>query len=154
MLNIINKDILTVKKGIVVQCSNTLGVVGGLAKAIADKYPQVYKRYKQDLALGANLGEGSVCQITEDLFFISMLTQSEIGTYKVQTNFEALESCLKKVKLCSDMYNLPVWIPYFLGSGLGGGSTQQTKQETWAKVSELIMSILPEATICKLESLL
>ena len=150
-LNIISKDILTVEKGIVIQCSNTIGVVGGLAKAIATKYPQVYKRYKQDLALGANLGEGSVCQITEDLFFISMLTQSEIGTYyKVQTNFEALESCLKKVKLCSDIYNLPVWIPYYLGSGLGGGSTQQTKQETWAKVSELIMSILPEATICKL----
>ena len=149
-LNIINKDILTVKKGIVIQCSNTIGVVGGLSKAIANKYPQVYKRYKQDLALGANLGDGSVCQITEDLFFISMLTQSEIGTYKVQTNFEALESCLKKVKLCSDRYNLPVWIPYYLGSGLGGGFTQQTKQETWAKVSQLIMSIIAEATICKL----
>lgn len=149
-MNIINKDILTVEKGIVIQCCNTIGVVGGLAKAIANKYPQVYKRYKQDLALGANLGEGSVCQITEDLFFISMLTQSEIGTYKVQTNFEALESCLKKVKLCSDMYNLPVWIPYFLGSDRAGGPTQQTKQDTWAKVSELIESILPEATICKL----
>lgn len=150
-LNIIRKDILTVEKGIVIQCSNTIGVVGGLAKAIANKYPQVYKRYKQDLALGANLGEGSVCQITEDLFFISMLTQSKIGTYKVQTNFEALESCLKKVKLCSDMYNLPVYAPWFLGSGLAGGPTQQTKQKTWAKVSELIMSILPEATICKLD---
>ena len=149
-MNIINKDILTVEKGIVLQCSNTIGVVGGLAKAIATKYPQVYNRYKQDLALGANLGDGSVCQITEDLFFISMLTQSEIGTYKVQTNFEALESCLKNVKLCSDIYNLPVWIPYYLGSGLGGGFTQQTKQETWAKVSQLIMSIIAEATICKL----
>lgn len=149
-LNIVSKDILTVEKGIVIQCCNTIGVVGGLAKAIADKYPKNLKLYKQALNKGAGLGEAILVIVAKDLYIINLLTQSKIGSYKVQTNFEALESALKEVKLYVDFFNLPVYAPWFLGSDRAGGPTQQTKQETWAKVSELIMSLLPEATICKL----
>lgn len=150
MLNIINKDILTVERGIIIQCCNTIGVVGGLAKAIANKYPKNLKIYKQVLDEGADLGETILVKITNDLYIANLLTQSEIGTYKVQTNLDALTQGLREVFILSKRDELPVFIPYFLGSGLGGGPTQQTKQETWAKVSELIMSILPKAIICKL----
>ena len=153
MLNIINKDILTVEKGIIVQQVNAIGATGaGLSGAINAKYPEVKKHYLttyEDNKLV--LGKVLFTTITPWLHFVaSIVGQQNVGTYKVQTNFDALKQGFEEIAEFSESNHLKVWIPYYLGSGLGGGSTQQTKQETWAKVSELIMSILPEAAICKL----
>ena len=153
MLNIINKDILTVEKGIIVQQVNAIGKTGaGLSGAINAKYPEVKKHYLttyEDNKLV--LGKVLFTTITPWLHFVaSIVGQYEVGTYKVQTDFGALEKGLKEVAEHSKLLDLPVFIPYYMSSSLAGGPTQQTKQETWAKVSELIMSILPEATICKL----
>jgi O-acetyl-ADP-ribose deacetylase (regulator of RNase III) len=152
-LNIIKKDILTLEEGIIVQQVNAIGRTGaGLSGTINAKYPEVRKHYLtayEDNKLV--LGNVLFTTITPWLHFVaSIVGQQNVGTYKVQTNFDALEKGFKEIAKFSEHNNLKVWIPYYLGSGLGGGSTQQTKQETWAKVSELIMNILPEATICKL----
>jgi hypothetical protein len=149
-LNIANKDILTIKKGIITHCGNSLGVMGGLAGNIKVKYPEVVTRYKKDLALGLLLGDCSSYAVNENLFIATMITQSEIGTHKVQTNLVALKSCLEKVKLMADFSKLQLYFPYFVGSGLAGGPTQQSKQNAWDVVSRLILEICPEAIICKL----
>jgi hypothetical protein len=159
MLNIINKDILTVEKGIIVQQVNAIGKTGaGLSGAINAKYPLVKTQYlsyfsyplKAAYEDGLPLGTVLFAHVTRLLTVASIVGQYEVGTYKVQTDFGALEKGLKEVAEHSKLLDLPVFIPYYMSSSLAGGSTQQTKQETWAKVSELIMSILPEATICKL----
>lgn len=69
----------------------------------------------------------------------------------LKTNFAVLKKGLNKIAVFAKEKQVEVFIPYYMSSSLAGGPTQQTKQETWAKVSELIMSILPEATICKLD---
>lgn len=152
LLNIINKDILTVEKGIIVQQVNAIGATGaGLSGAINAKYPIVKEHYLYEHKIGyLTLGRVLYVKVAQDVFVASIVGQQNVGTYKVQTDFVALEKGLRKVSILSKRDELPVFIPYFLGSGLGGGPTQQTKQETWAKVSELIINILPEATICKL----
>ena len=45
MITIINKDILTVEKGVIVHFCNCLGAMGGLAGAIARKWPIVKESY-------------------------------------------------------------------------------------------------------------
>lgn len=158
-MNIINKDILTVEKGIIVQQVNAIGKTGaGLSGAINAKYSEVREHYLESVdwynrfADGLPLGTVLFTDVVPKLLTVaSIVGQQNVGTYKVQTDFGALKKGLKEIAEFSKLNDLPVFVPYFISSGLAGGPTQQTKQETWAKVSELIESILPEATICKLD---
>jgi hypothetical protein len=150
-LNIINKDILTVEKGIIIQQVNAIGATGaGLSRAINAKYPLVKKQYLEDFEYGLPLGKVLYANPLPFLIIASIVGQQNVGTYKVQTDFAALEKGLREVAEFSRRDDYSVFIPYYMSSSLAGGPTQQTKQETWAKVSELIISILPEATICRL----
>jgi hypothetical protein len=152
-LKVIEQDILTVERpAIIGHCCNTLGVMGGLAEQIANKYPKAFTKYKSDLKRGHTLGMSSVYETEDNLLIFSMLTQSTIGTYTVQTDIDALDTCLNWLKLCTDSYRYQVYFPYYLGSGLAGGPTKETKADTWKKVSELISAIIPSAVICKLPS--
>lgn len=100
---------------------NTVGVMGkGLAKQIADRYPQVLKEYK------------TLCRSTEKILgFVQVLTnedgrtilnvfsQSGYGTTKRHTNYAALATAFA---LYLDTYKTPtIGIPKYFGCGLGGG---------------------------------
>jgi len=149
-LNIINKDILTVEKGIIVQQVNAIGKTGaGLSGAINTKYPNVRELYLKIKELdGLQMGNVIWSKPTKNLFIASIVGQQNVGTYKVQTNFDALRKGLQEVaRIVKNGHE--VFIPYYLGSGLGGGPTQQTKQETWEKVSNIIWEEIPDAIICR-----
>ena len=151
-LNTINKDILTVEKGIIVQQVNAVGKTGaGLSGAINTKYPMVKEHYLNKLELTPyyKLGEVIFTQVDNELWVASIVGQLNVGTWIVQTDFDALAKGLREVAEFAEEKQLEVFCPFYMSSSLAGGSTQQTKQETWAKVSELIESILPKATICK-----
>lgn len=148
-LNIINKDILTVDKGIIGHQVNCIGLMGaGLAKQIRDKYPIVYDNYK--LYPHWELGDVQYVQINPNLFVANMAGQYGIGTDKRQTNFNALTICLQSLKYNAIVKNLPIYLPYKLASGLSGGGTITEQNETWAEVSNIILEVCPEAIICKL----
>ena len=147
MLKIISQDLLLIESGIIAHCCNTLGSMGGLAGKLAKKYPAVYKVYKAQPVL--YLGGDQLVKVDDNLYVFNMITQSEIGTHKVQTNFDALETCLKELNTWSKVLELQIYLPYYLGSWLTGGSTPQQKANTWDKVSQLILDIVPQATICK-----
>lgn len=150
MLNIINKDILTVEKGIIVQQVNAIGKTGaGLSGAINAKYPEVREQYLQEFKYGLTLGQVLYTSVGSMLWVASIVGQLGVGTYKVQTEFDALRKGLREVSRFAKEPEVDVFIPYFLGSGLAGGPTKQTKEDTWAKVSSIIWEEIPTAIICR-----
>ena len=97
-MKIINKDITTLKKGILLQqvnCQNAMG--SGVAKAIYTKWPIV----------------------KEDLLVVNSFTQLTYGRTGKHTNEDLL---IRNIKTIADKYSNEILvIPYLIGCGLGGG---------------------------------
>lgn len=170
MITTINKDILTVDKGVIVHSVNCIGAVGGLAGAIACKWPENAEKYKkyvlhrnQSITL---MGTVFDVKVSDNLYVANLFGQYEIGTSERQTEYSALISGLKRI--ASTVYtsdemeemdfgslgieDVPkvlqdVYIPYKIGCGLGGAD--------WNLVEEIIFSIFSKsvknAYICKID---
>ena len=147
-LNIIEKNILTVEKGIIAHCCNTQKKMGaGLALAIRNMYPQVYQAYISKP--NWELGDTQLVPVSADLVIANMATQDKCGTNKIQTSLNAFKECLHYIKGYADARDLPVFLPYYAGSGLAGGPTKETRADTWKAVSDLIYTVIPNAIICR-----
>lgn len=89
----------------------------GVAKAIREKWPQVYEQYKdwhmsydawtyaqtednpELLAMSAMLGHVQEVVINEDLSIINMAAQGDYGyDWKRYTSYDAFWSCLREIK--------------------------------------------------------
>ena len=144
MITTINKDILTVDKGVIVHSVNCIGAVGGLAGAIARKWPKNADEYRahikrQKLPIML-LGSVFEVNVAHNVIVANLFGQYGIGTGKQQTEYSALISGFKTIAdTCfygndtEDMYFGPlgyqevsnvlndIYIPYKIGCGLGGG---------------------------------
>ena len=143
----IEGNILNVEKGIIVQQVNCQGVMGsGLAKSIRDKWPIVYDRYAEYVSKNINYGGlssdllGLTIPVTvgKGLWVYSIFGQDFFGTDKRHTNYGALSQGLSAFTGAA----CPIYFPYLLGCGLGGGD--------WEVVSELIEFYVPDAIIVRL----
>jgi hypothetical protein len=154
MITTINKDILTVDKGVIVHSVNCIGAVGGLAGAIARKWPKNAEQYKahvkrQKLPIML-LGSVFEVNVAHNVVVANLFGQNNVGTSKQQTEYAALISGFKNIAetffvgndreerdygnpfrlveapiALTDMY-----IPYKIGCGLGGAD--------WNIVMEII----------------
>lgn len=151
VLRIIEKDILTVEKGIICHQVNCMGVMGaGVALQIAQKWPKVleeYQEYCEDNQYTC-LGDWLDYAVTPNLFIANLFGQDSFGEGK-QTQYWALSQALRNLKLgfyeggfFPNIKSDEIYFPYLIGCGLGGGK--------WEVVSELIEEQFPNATICKL----
>jgi O-acetyl-ADP-ribose deacetylase (regulator of RNase III) len=161
MITTINKDILTV--------DNCLGAVGGLAGAIARKWPKNVQEYqkhvnarKQSVTL---LGSILEVNVAHNLIVANLFGQYGIGTSRQQTEYAALISGFKTVANTGfwgndkeevdfgsfGMNDVPnvlkdIYIPYKIGCGLGGAD--------WNLVEEIIEKIFQNSYknvfICKI----
>lgn len=142
-MKIIQKDILTVEEGIVVQSVNCQGVMGsGLAKQIRDKYPQVYESYKK---YQFKLGQIQLVKITNQLYVCNLAGQEFYGRdSKLYTNYSAIREGLCKLQKWADNTDLSnlIYLPYNMGCGLGGGD--------WNVMLPIIEHYIMEPIICKL----
>lgn len=132
-MNIKNGDILESGADVICHQVNCIGVMGaGLAKQIADKYPDVYKTYKELVALSADpremLGTIQLCPATESQTIANLFAQIKPSRKGVQTDYEALKKCFEIVK--GQCAGKKVAIPYKIGCGLAGGD--------WRVVSQMI----------------
>lgn len=141
-MKIINKDITTLKKGILIQqvnCQNAMG--SGVAKAIYLKWPQVkeeYHKFAQNKKPEELLGEIQEIKINEDLLVINSFTQLTYGRTGKHTNEDLL---IRNIKEIANKYNDEmIVIPYLIGCGLGGGN--------WDYIFENIKNI-NNLLICK-----
>ena len=147
-LNVVTKDILTVERGVIVQQVNCQGVMGaGLAKKIADKWPEVKESYvsfckardPSDL-----LGKVVFCKVDAGLMVASVFGQIFYGSANrmIYTRYVGLGEGFRLLAASKQRSGLPVYIPYGIGCGLAGGD--------WHVVSALIEQELPNAVVCKL----
>lgn len=100
---------------------NAVGVMGkGLAKQIADRYPQVLKEYKTLCASTEKvLGFVQVLTNEDGKTILNVFSQSDYGTTKRHTNYAAIATAFA---LYLDTYKIPtIGIPKYFGCGLGGG---------------------------------
>lgn len=146
MLKIINQDILELDYGIICHQVNCVGVMGsGLALKIKNKWPQVYSYYKE--YVDNNSAEGSaqlICVVPHGLYVANIFGQVFYGRDRVYTDLMLVASAfaqLKSLIIRDSLEELPVYVPYNMGCGLGGGN--------WKDYSKLIEHYLPEAIICK-----
>lgn len=146
-MNYIKQDLLKIKHGLICHQVNNKKVMGaGIAKDIRILYPQVYTDYIQHLNTYPNdLGTNIYTNITDKLVIVSMLAQNGYGRIGRYTDYPAFVNCLLDIDkynkhLNQEQPHLPVYFPYGIGCGLGGGD--------WSIVSDLISNYLPEAIIC------
>lgn len=127
MVEFIEKDILDVKSGIIVQFCNCMGVMGaGLSKKISDKWPVVKTQYKEYLknytpsAVHALGTVNFVCVNAKDqLYICNAITQYGYGTKQRQTEYSAVIKAM--LNLRNKGYTHDIYIPFNAGCGLGGG---------------------------------
>jgi hypothetical protein len=170
MITTINKDILTVDKGVIVHSVNCIGAVGGLAGAIARKWPKNEIEYKSHVWNREKsitlLGTVFEVNAAHNLIVANLFSQYTVGTSKQQTEYSALIAGFKRI---TDTYFVgndtetsddgvfginehpialkDIYIPYKIGCGLGGAN--------WAIVEEIIHKCFEKSIndvyICKHE---
>ena len=158
MVKIINKNILTIDRGIIchqVNCQRAMGA--GIALAIRNKWPHVYQQYsKVNPKLGLVQVLDAVHAANGEPIKVANLFAQNLsvipGTDRC-TDYDALADCLTKINSYTELLNsgrkgygkqgltMPLYIPYMIGCGLGGGD--------WEKVLDMIIELTPKATICR-----
>lgn len=142
----IKKDITTVERGIICHQVNAQGVMGaGLAAHIKMKFPRAYNDYREVYNSGKlKLGQCIVTEVGPDLYVASLVGQDDYGRGRRFTLYNAVAVAL--IQLDGFRNNigrdLPVYVPYRMGSGLGGGS--------WRIVKSIIEENHPDAIICQI----
>ena len=121
MINYIKKDIITVDNGIIAHGVNCQGVMGsGVAKAIRNKWPEVYEIYR-DLPRGKGLL--GVCNLVTleqgRLYVANCYTQVFYGYNGRFASPDAIKSSLESVYMWAEHYKLPIYLPK-IGAGRGG----------------------------------
>lgn len=169
MITTINKDILTVDKGVIVHSVNCVGAVGGLAGAIARKWPNNAKEYRahierQKLPIML-LGTVFDVNVAHNVIVANLFGQNKVGTNQRQTEYAALIAGFKRIAntffqgndtrevdygnpfgLIEQRIDLTdIYIPYKIGCGLGGAD--------WSIVEEILHSVFEKSFndvyICK-----
>jgi O-acetyl-ADP-ribose deacetylase (regulator of RNase III) len=155
MITTINKDILTVDKGVIVHSVNCLGAAGGLAGAIARKWPKNVEEYrkhvnthKQSVTL---LGSVFEVNVAHNLIVANLFGQYDIGMKERKTEYAALIAGFKRIAdtvfygddkipdYSNHEYYLSrlalndIYIPYKIGCGLGGAD--------WNLVTEILHKV-------------
>lgn len=145
-MQIINGDIFSVQFGIICHQVNCMGKMGaGIALEIRRRWPRVFEDYMHVYNLGQlQLGRVIITHIkNNELIVASLAGQHNYGRYKRQTDYPALERCLKTVLQTQNARQtyLPVYIPYGMSCTLAGGS--------WDVVSKIINDTIPHAIIVR-----
>lgn len=153
-MQVINKDILTIEKGIICQQVNCKSVQGkGLALQIKNKWPTVTEQYhkycecyKNDFELLGNFHFVNVCS---DLWICNIFGQLDYArranSYNSEryTDYGALNTAFNILSQeIESLKTKDIYFPYLFGCGLANGD--------WNIVSKMIEYYFPAAIICKL----
>jgi hypothetical protein len=143
-------DMLEIKDGILFHQVNCQGVMGaGIAKAIRDKWPVVFERYRQNCKHSgkANFGKCQFVNITDDLYVVNLFGQDRYGRDKRYTHYMRLRHALNEAKRGVDTLEslfkrkFPVYFPYRMSCSSAGGN--------WYLVQKMIKDIFPDAVIVR-----
>ena len=131
MIYNMNGNILNCEQKYIIHQVNCQGNMGaGLAKQLANKYPEIIKPYKDTCLKNLQsklLGEVLKTKTKDGKIILNIFGQGYYGAGSKQTNYNALINGLTKIFLNA---NGDVAIPYKIGCGLAGGN--------WTKVYKII----------------
>jgi O-acetyl-ADP-ribose deacetylase (regulator of RNase III) len=150
-MKLIRQDILDVENGIICHQVNCRGVMGaGLAGAIARKWPHTKAAYIKAIKDGSLKFGGCLLSIAqEDIIVAHIAGQNHYGSIRAPTRIrftdyaavtEGIRDLLRQTNGSDTLSKMPVYFPYGMGCGLGGG--------TWDIVSKILKTEMPHAVIC------
>ena len=119
----------------------------GLALQIRRHYPKHYEDFLdwKEYRIGDGMGTNVITQENEELFIAGLCAQLRYGRLagETYTRADAFRACVHGVKKYSDQYAIyPVYFPWKIGCGLGGGD--------WGEIQRIIREIMPDSILCKL----
>lgn len=146
---------LDLTEGILFHQVNCQGVMGGgIAFALAEKYPGLEKAYRKfckehsDGSTSSLLGRFFVYKVNDKLYIVNVFGQDNISTRRRQTSYDATVVAFENFVVGrKENYgtlipiSLPYYFPYNMGCGLGGGN--------WSIYSAIIDELFPLAVICQ-----
>ena len=100
-MQIINKDILTVDRGVILQGCNALGrQASGLALAIKTKWPIVETEYHKHITKPyyRNLGTINLVSVGKELYVANLISQYDWGRDYRRTEYGAAYASLKELR--------------------------------------------------------
>lgn len=109
----------------------------GIAYTIRETFPQWYVEY---LRTFAQLGDATLYQVQvhPETYVASLYAQNGVGTKQRQTDYDAFETALAKIVPILPPA-LPLWVPYKIGCGLGGGE--------WQVIVHILDQYIPQAQL-------
>jgi O-acetyl-ADP-ribose deacetylase (regulator of RNase III) len=150
-MQVVEKDLLSITTGIIMHQTNTLGVMGaGVALAIKEKYPQVFRAY-QNVCMEPPtnmelLGKFQIICLSDNppLYIVNVFGQAGYGRGK-QTSYDAVDEALRDLQefvTGHGLSDLSVCLPYKMGCDRAGGN--------WNIYSAIVDAYFPNAIACKL----
>jgi len=140
----ITGNILDIDYGAICHQVNCQRVAGaGLALQIKSKWPEWYTYYQKT---NPTLGTTTIfpVQYNPGIWILSLYAQDNYGHGKRYTDYDAFHKCLKDVNWFTSILreHSPIYFPYGIGCGLGGGQ--------WSIIEKIIEEEVPTAIIVKL----
>lgn len=137
-MEIINIDgnLLDTKAELILHQVNCTGAMNsGVAKAIRDKWPVVYFKYKKCIdnnTIGQNLGLVLPVMVTETQRVMNLFAQENYGyDGRRYTSYDALDTCLHKVAQYCEKHGIKsIALPWHMSCDRGGAN--------WNIVMEMI----------------
>lgn len=128
MIEYVKGDLFAGDHPVIAHGVNCQGVMGsGVAKLVKEKYPEVYKSYKElcdrysekSWMMRPLLGGIQLVPIINGPVVINCFTQNKYGSGK-QVSYDAVDSCFKDIAVYLEDTDEYLAIPK-IGAGLGGG---------------------------------
>lgn len=142
-MKLIKGNILDIERGIIIHQTNIFGVAGGgLAFQIRNKYPLWYEDYHDYCQTNPKIGNVQFWRGNQDFYIVNLFGQKTLGGHA--TIEDSYDLALPEIQERSESLELPVYFPYMIGCGLGGGN--------YDVIMRKIEKYTPEATIVQYEN--
>ena len=132
MIKVVKGNLLDATEAIIAHQVNCQGKMNsGVAKAIKEKYPEVFERYQNTIP---QLGlVDTIFVVKPDIHFINnMYSQDKYGyDGKQYTDYDAFRECCKTIVKNCKTSKLSVAMPYKIASDRGGAD--------WDKIMDILL---------------
>ena len=137
-------DIVGREGGVLLHQVNCIRAAGaGIALQIRQRWPAWYEAYRNDQR---KLGDATLVRVQPwpAAWIGSLYAQFTVGRGSQQTAYDARRQALVTTSenLDASTIGAQVYVPFGLGSGLGGGD--------WSMVARIVSEVMPDALIVRL----
>lgn len=134
---------ITIFNGNIAHGCNSHGVMGaGVALALRNKFPQIFREYKDycDRYWGDSVGHIVSVPISASTTIHNCIVQRDFGSRGIKyVSYDAIDTCFKKLNDIYKYSECPNLAIPKIGAGLGGGN--------WFIIENIINTVTPDINI-------